>query len=60
MTAVPSVDALKENVYLVDCSWEYFVLVGQNARNKRRDIAAVMKAATVCSLPLHYAAVSHP
>jgi hypothetical protein len=50
MTAVPSVVAMRENVWLVDCYWECYVLVGQNARGKRQDIATVMQAAKVLYL----------
>lgn len=34
-------------VYLIDCSWEFFVLVGKDARAKRRDIRTALAAAMV-------------
>jgi hypothetical protein len=47
MTAVPSAEALKENIYLADCFWECYVLIGHNARGRRRDIATTIEAAKV-------------
>jgi hypothetical protein len=35
------------SVYLVDCLWELYVLVGKNARGKRLDIRVAIKAAEV-------------
>ena len=36
-----------DSVYLVDCSWELYVLVGKNARGKRLDIRIAIAAAEV-------------
>lgn len=42
-------NAIQDSVYLIDCIWEYFVLVGANARGKRRDIQLAMHIAQVLS-----------
>ena len=34
-------------MYIVDCVWEYFVLVGSEARGQRRDIRLALAVATV-------------
>ncbi|KIJ67651.1 hypothetical protein HYDPIDRAFT_84915 [Hydnomerulius pinastri MD-312] len=36
---------LQECVYIIDCSWEFFVLVGKDARAKRSDITLAINTA---------------
>ncbi|KAH0827451.1 hypothetical protein J3R83DRAFT_4139 [Lanmaoa asiatica] len=35
----------QETVYIIDCSWEFFVLVGKDARAKRSDITLAINTA---------------
>jgi hypothetical protein len=42
--------AIQVSVYVIDCVWELFVLVGKEARGKRRDIKLALSVATVRSL----------
>jgi len=37
--------ALQTSVYVIDCVWEYFVLVGKHARGKRQDIRLAVSLA---------------
>ncbi|KAI0253990.1 hypothetical protein BJV78DRAFT_100670 [Lactifluus subvellereus] len=49
ITAVPALSTqpdVHSSVYLVDCVWELFVLVGTKARGSRRDIRLALSAAT--------------
>ena len=39
--------AQQESVYIIDCFWEFFVLVGKDARAKRSDITLGINAAMV-------------
>jgi len=48
---------LQDAVYLIDCIWEYFILVGQRARGKRRDISLAISVAQVLS-PLYMSVLS--
>ena len=41
-------DAVHTHVFIVDCIWEYFVLVGPDARGNRREIRLALQTATVC------------
>lgn len=36
---------LQQSVYIIDCSMEFFVLVGKNARSKRSDISLAIQTA---------------
>lgn len=40
---------LQESVYVIDCCWEFFVLVGKRARGKRADITLAVNTAMVMS-----------
>lgn len=37
----------QESVYIIDCCWEFFVLVGKDARAKRSDITLGIDTAMV-------------
>jgi hypothetical protein len=43
-------------VYVVDCVWEFFVLVAKDARGKRPEIQLAISIATVCQ-PSHPSSV---
>ena len=44
----------RDGVYIIDCNWEYFVVVGSEARSKRREIMLSLTISTASSiLPLH-------
>ncbi|KAH7888406.1 hypothetical protein F5I97DRAFT_2002417 [Phlebopus sp. FC_14] len=54
--SVPTLSAetmLQNFVYIVDCSWEFFVLVGKHARAKRSDIMLAVN--TVMAMSKHVA-----
>lgn len=42
-------NAFEQNVFVLNCVWELFVLVGSEARGKRQDIRIALAAATVYS-----------
>lgn len=57
MKVLPVRSFLEENhlptaVFILDCVWELFVLVGREARGKRRDIRLAVSVAMVCSTVL--------
>ncbi|KIY48590.1 hypothetical protein FISHEDRAFT_43148 [Fistulina hepatica ATCC 64428] len=41
---------IDQHVYVVDCVWEYYVVIGQNARGKRRDIGLGISVAKDMSI----------
>jgi len=43
--ALSSVDSLHDFVFVFDCIWEYFVLIGREARGKRSDIKVALSVA---------------
>ncbi|KII92264.1 hypothetical protein PLICRDRAFT_50680 [Plicaturopsis crispa FD-325 SS-3] len=43
---------LQDSVYILDCIWEFFVLVGINARGKRQNIKLAISIAMAMSLHL--------
>lgn len=38
---------IHDHVYILDCVWEYFVVVGSDARQKRKDIRLALDIARV-------------
>ncbi|KAL4074202.1 hypothetical protein J3A83DRAFT_2696450 [Scleroderma citrinum] len=44
-----TVTILQESVYIIDCFWEFFVLVGKHARGKRADIALAVNTVMTMS-----------
>jgi hypothetical protein len=49
---VPFLTDTHDRVFILDCVWEFFVLVGVDAHNKRKDIRLAVEVATVRS-PSH-------
>jgi hypothetical protein len=49
---LPDSAGLNLAVYLLDCYWETFVLVGKDARAQRRDISLALTTAKVSFLPV--------
>ncbi|KAJ3532677.1 hypothetical protein NM688_g7390 [Phlebia brevispora] len=47
-----AVSAVHDHVYIVDCLWEYFVLVGPEARGRRKDIRLALDVASKMSTKL--------
>lgn len=50
VSVVPCVDKTADvhaSVFILDCIWEFFVLVGNDARGKRRDIRLALSVADV-------------
>jgi hypothetical protein len=45
---------LQDSVHIIDCIWEYFVLVGEKARGRRRDIRLAISVAQVIFLFAQY------
>jgi len=43
--SIPGTMELQDSVYIIDCVWEYFVLVGQKARSRRLDIRLAISIA---------------
>ncbi|ETW80802.1 hypothetical protein HETIRDRAFT_476500 [Heterobasidion irregulare TC 32-1] len=42
---LPSESVFKASIYIIDCVWEFFVLVGKDARSSRRNIRAALSCA---------------
>lgn len=42
-TSISAETILQQSVYIIDCSLEFFVLVGKNARSKRSDISLAIQ-----------------
>ncbi|KAL4253516.1 hypothetical protein ABKN59_002115 [Abortiporus biennis] len=47
---ISAVDSLHTSVYVVDCVWEYFVIVGRDARGKRLEIRLGLSVASDMSM----------
>ncbi|KAG1766953.1 hypothetical protein EDD22DRAFT_950281 [Suillus occidentalis] len=45
VTLISAETILQQSVYIIDCSMEFFVLVGKNARSKRSDISLAIQTA---------------
>ncbi|KAG5635505.1 hypothetical protein H0H81_011024 [Sphagnurus paluster] len=42
---------IHNSVYIIDCIWEFYVMVGSNARARRRDIEFALLLASVSNMP---------
>lgn len=47
MTSLREENAQNKSVYIIDCVWEHFVLVGHDARGDRVDIRLALDTARV-------------
>ena len=50
IASFPAPAEFARSVFLVDCVWELFVLVGNEARSKRLEIRLALAVAEVCRL----------
>ena len=53
-------DPFQNSVYIIDCIWELYVVVGRNARGHKRDIQCALNLALVGLIVLLCFRYAHP